>query len=492
MPKFQKYYSEQGFNNLEWADVVAENMLEEFEIPDYYDWQEMHPTKKELKSYEEKNYTQAQVDSIHKTAQLSILANSFSMLSNLARHSEVGEQLYTNLSRVNLALKPADKFESPEDYTMKMAGVAVFLDWISDKNNLTKTLDAFGSDNMKITFIQNMYKLQDLTKAKFSIDNVIVETDYKDLLGKLGEKQRERTAQENEYHDEMMKNRTEHKALDSPELAADLKKSGLFIRNSSDEHQNLVDKYDEYMKFATGQYKMSEGAQKTKLEELRKAAENYVTLKRDGKWDENQHWRPETPTGEKRFEAALSIIKLTRNALGMGEFTVDEQKKCFRELNKVRHAPRNNAEACENCVAGMQDQFRVEDSKKISDNIERAQNEIKKILNEGKPSAKQFDTVRRNIGDQLKNIIVQNTKNLMYRNNGSKELDQKTLDTIDAGYNKMMGGLNNWKSLSKLASKTAFEKNAVLEAFRKSVPKEKKIPETTQKPVSKGRGPMTN
>ena len=142
------------------------------------------------------------------------------------------------------------------------------------------------------------------------------------------------------------------------------------------------------------------------LNDLRKSAEEYVSVKREWRWDNDPNWKPTSPSGEKRFDAALAIIDLTRQQLGMSSFSIADHAVAIRRYEKQKYAPKDFDDAVRNSLKGRRDQFEVtKQTNKLTEDHER--NEIAKLLNEGKPKTKDgVERVRQEIAHPAQSISL--------------------------------------------------------------------------------------
>ena len=142
--------------------------------------------------------------------------------------------------------------------------------------------------------------------------------------------------------------------LASKKLGKNLKDKGLFgLSGSSAEHEKLTTAFDKVNQ-SKGQ-PMSAEERKKQLEELLVAAEEYIVKKSDGRWNDNPNWRPTSPSGKKRYEAALDIIKQTRKELGIeGDFNTkaehEKRKTIMNSIDVHKTAEQDKKEAVQDVM----------------------------------------------------------------------------------------------------------------------------------------------
>ena len=264
------------------------------------------------------------------------------------------------------------------------------------------------------------------------------------------------------------------------------------------------------------------------LENLKKSAEAYIADKKKGRWSntDDPNWRPNTEMGKKRYEAVLGILDSVNTRLDqiglntqMASYkspvkptpvkktegkTVVENNLANEELktnaasnqtilkekadnvktNVKPEAEEMNIDVDATQVGedkstekvdinalyeGKQNVFDMAKQDVKTGSIVRYQNNIRTILNQGKP--KDIDKMKNELGKEYAGIIA--TKSVwkkpsepigdVYKNKGSKEYteqkkvldaDKKQRDTIqnylvekDKGFNRMMAGVKDWKSV---------------------------------------------
>ena len=141
-------------------------------------------------------------------------------------------------------------------------------------------------------------------------------------------------------------------ALESDTLAAfsaDLKDKGLFgKRGSSDEHGELVKAADALQKLNEERAKSRENYEKLReehikaLERAKAAAETYIAEKKKHGWGDtsSSDWRPLSPMGRLRYEAAMKIMEFADEQLTAEMVLAEERENASPEpendLDEVR------------------------------------------------------------------------------------------------------------------------------------------------------------
>ena len=241
------------------------------------------------------------------------------------------------------------------------------------------------------------------------------------------------------------------------------------------------------------------------VDKLRKAAENYVVLKRGTRWKEDPTWTPLTPVGQKRYAAAVSIINSCREALGMDTFTVDNNNVIRQELKFDEACIANGVTDLnqpgqaydfkrmkEGFLKGEEvfDQDKLDTDGLKPDSMYKNQVEIIATLNKGIPEEEDFRDVKKTVAENVCNIITK--LNLPKGEKLSEdEFDTRSLRIRQsAPFANMLSKVKTWEDLVKFGLKAvkgkgeeaalAFEReNRKLMDVPASMRKEGKQPEFT-------------
>ncbi|MCR5707277.1 MAG: hypothetical protein K6G82_03305 [Ruminococcus sp.] len=152
---------------------------------------------------------------------------------------------------------------------------------------------------------------------------------------------RRRSASKGPDPTEGRRNKLSLKSNDLAAFSDDLKDKGLFgKRGSSDEHGALVNTADDLLKLTRERAKSEENYEKLRgehIEALKKAkaaAETYISEKKKNGWGDTSSpdWRPLSPMGKLRYEAALKILEYADEHLEAERLIDAENEKGAPEL----------------------------------------------------------------------------------------------------------------------------------------------------------------
>lgn len=449
-------------------------------------------------------YTQSQLEDYDRIDELNQISIGLSQsLMSFTKTSPVYEDFHKHLNNIAIFSKTAEEMkntgyhsstEDPEKvgerkFHLGIAGLGAFKNWLQADDNFNKVMDGFGSKNgdyFRKGFLKTLQHLNKHCKANIDIDGMLIESKYSHLLtaDEVKEKSPEEVNKEGSKYEAQGYN-----ALDSKTLGADLDKQGWFNKGSSAEHEKLVSSYKAFNAYMEKMGANADPEKKNKyLNDLRTAAEEYVSVKRDGRWDNNPNWKPTTPSGEKRFDAAMAIIDMTRNQLGMKQFTSADHNKVMREYEKKKYAPKDFEEGVKNCLKGRRDQFKLtNETKKLREDYERDQ--IAKLLNEGKPKTKEgVEHLREAIAIHASRILAMNyidnhkVKGFTRDEEGITELARQMRE--GKPFERLMSANKGWEGAVKLGTESLGTSYKLERNYNNNVKAEREVIKNTSKKTS--------
>ena len=429
--------------------AIADKFSED-DMPSFYDWKSKYP-KEPPKNYdselERSKYNERELKGFDKIWRMKNTTNDIGLvkygidMGGNKTNNKFCEDLSNALGRMKNVFVTGEELESRKDaekkYNIGMATVKEFAEIFSNSNSFKRAMDSLTTESRK-SFVKLARNLNEFCKTDIPVDDLLMETGY----GKLSNTGKQTAANTNAFAAKG------YGAIDSRDLKNDLTSWGIVNWGSSAEHADMVNKYNAYTEYMRNAEKIEEAKKNELLDELRRSAENYVVLKRGDRWNENPNWRPTQTSGRDRFDAAMAIIDMSRKILGMDDFTVQDSLDLKREIDKEKYKPANNDELRSHLLDGRRDQFVVENDFYNKESTAYCTNEIKKLLNEGKPKTKGgFDELKEDISEQMSLMIAYKTNETSTKKvTGDDIKETKSFKT-------MMAQAKDWKSLVNLSLK---------------------------------------
>ena len=518
MPKkpYINYEEKKKFKEMDNGELFDIAQDEGIEMLTFSQWKKKYPHRapEDHNSPDARSkYTKSQLDdydTIDDLRQLSIGLSQIKM--NSSKNTPVFDTLSNHLDNIAIFTKTADEMmktgnyastEDPEEvgkrkFHLGIAGLGAFKNWLQADDNFNQVMDGlddakYGEQNRK-NFLKTLQRINKHCKANIDIDGMLIESKYSHLLtsDEVKEKSPEEVNKEGSKYEAKGYN-----ALDSKTLGADLDKQGWFNKGSSAEHEKLVRSYKAFNAYMEKMGANADPEKKNKyLNDLRTAAEEYVSVKRDGRWNNNPNWKPTTPSGEKRFDAAMAIIDMTRNQLGMKRFTSADHNKVMREYEKKKYAPKDFEEGVKNCLKGRRDQFKLtNETKKLREDYERDQ--IAKLLNEGKPKTKEgVEHLREAIAIHASRILAMNyidnhkVKGFTRDEEGISELARQMRE--GKPFERLMAANKGWEGAVKLGTESLGTSYKLERNYNNNVKAEREVIKNTSKKTTAKDDPYIN
>lgn len=500
--KYVNYEENTKIEDMDDVDLFDIAVEEDIGLTSFSEWRSMHPKRPPIDYMFQENrskYTKSQLEDFARTDELlKMSAGLGDIMTSFNKSSPVYGQLCNHVSNISPLTKTADElmgvyYASTEKkekigehkFFRGIAGLGAFKNWLQADNNFEQVMDGFcgeNADEHRRKFLQTLQYFNSHCKAGMDIDGMLVESKYSYMLTAKPEV---KTAEDIVHRNDKFEAQG-YGSLDAKKLTEDLNKQGWFNKGSSPEHEKLLKEYKMYNDYMKKWGANADPEEKAMfLNDLRKSAEEYVSVKREGRWDNDPNWKPTSPSGEKRFDAALAIIDLTRQQLGMSSFSIADHAVAIRRYEKQKYAPKDFYDAVRNCLKGRRDQFEVrEQTNKLSEDHER--NEIAKLLNEGKPKTKEgVERVRQEIAHHASRILAM--KYISSNMAPGFKKDEKGVDELSKqmregkAFERFMAANKGWTGTVSIGTKSLVTSYELEREFNSNIKAEREAIKNTPK-----------